>query len=95
MAFDLEIRDAANLEIINAYLYYEEQQLGLGDRFINILERHFEKISIHPEHYQIKRKPYREAVLSKFPFVIIYQFTNSKIVVFSVFNTHQNPVKKP
>ena len=48
MAFDLEIRDAANLEIINAYLYYEEQQPGLGDRFINILERHFEKISIHP-----------------------------------------------
>ena len=55
MAFDVEIRDAANQEIINAYLYYKEEQPGLGERFLNILEIHFEKISSYPEHYQIKQ----------------------------------------
>ena len=95
MAFDLEIRQAANLEITNAYIYYEEQFPGLGERFLGFLETHLEKITAYPEHYQIRRVPYREAVLSKFPFVIVYQFTGSKIIVFSVFNTHRDPAKKP
>ncbi|WP_051200095.1 type II toxin-antitoxin system RelE/ParE family toxin [Flavobacterium subsaxonicum] len=92
---DIEIRKAADLEITEAYLYYEEQQNGLGERFLDSLEIYFERIKKYPEHYQIKRSPYREALISKFPFLIIYQFTGNKIIVFSVFNTNRDWVKKP
>lgn len=45
--------------------------------------------------FQIRKKPtFREMPLKRFPFVIIYELRSDKIIVFSVFNTHQNPDKK-
>lgn len=33
MKYALEIKDEAREEIIKAYLYYEKEQTGLGERF--------------------------------------------------------------
>ncbi|MEA1785608.1 hypothetical protein U1E44_05870 [Arenibacter sp. GZD96] len=38
MAYVLEVKDEANLEIIEAYLYYEEKRTGLGEEFIEHLD---------------------------------------------------------
>ena len=95
MTFSLEITTEANLEIVEAYVYYEEKQAGLGERFLKQLDKYFIKILQTPKHYAVKRKPYREAFIRKFPFLIIYEVTEEKIIVYSVFNTSRNPTKKP
>ena len=33
MAHNLEIKNEANLEIVEAYLYYEGKSFGLGEKF--------------------------------------------------------------
>ncbi len=38
---DLIFKDEANLEVIESYLYYEKEQVGLGERFINELDQKF------------------------------------------------------
>lgn len=93
--YELEIKEEAFLEIKEAYDYYEYKKKGLGIRFIETLEVYIERVKRYPEHYQIKRKPYREAPIKDFPFVIIYEIDNHNIIVYSVFNTWRNPVKKP
>ncbi len=35
----------------------------------------------------------RQAVINKFPFVVIYEIEGRNIVVYAVFNTYQNPEK--
>ncbi len=95
MFYELEIKAEANFEIIQSYLYYESKILGLGDKFQHQLEEYFERITKFPFHYEVKRKPYREAFIKKFPFVIIYEVIDNKVVVYSVFNTNRNPLKKP
>ncbi len=95
MTYELEIKAEANFEIIQSYLYYESKILGLGDKFENQLEEYFNRITKFPFHYEVKRKPYREAFIKKFPFVIIYEVIDNKVVVYSVFNTNRNPLKKP
>jgi len=84
MAYLLEIKDGANWEIIEAYLYYQEKRTGLGEEFLEHLDSYFERIVSNPKHFPQKRKPYREAFIKRFPFLIVY----------SVFNTWQNPEKK-
>jgi plasmid stabilization system protein ParE len=94
MAYVLEIQDDANAEIVQAYAYYEEKREGLGEEFIKNLDTYFERIIANPKHFPEKRKPYREAVVKRFPYLIVYEITEKKIIIYSVFNTWQNPSKK-
>lgn len=78
-----------------AYEYYEGNKTGLGKRFLNVLDYYFDRIQKYPEHYQIKTKPYREAVIKDFPFVLIYEIEETRVIVYAVFNTWKNPKTKP
>ena len=94
MVNTLEITEEANLEIINAYLFYERQNAGLGETFLEHLDIYLERITANPEHFPQKRKPYREAFIKRFPFLIIYEVIKEKVIVYAVFHTRQNPEKK-
>lgn len=95
MKYHLIIKEEANQEIIDSYLYYENQSKGLGEKFLENLEIYFERIQKYPKHYQIKRKPYREVFVKNFPFVIIYEINENDIIVYAVFHTRRNPNNKP
>lgn len=94
MKYTLEVKEEANREIIEAYLYYEEKRAGLGEEFLEHLDTYFERITTNPKHFPQKRKPYREAFIKRFPFLVIYEIKKDKVIVYSVFNTWQNPEKK-
>lgn len=94
MKYLLEIKEEAEFETLEAYLYYEEQQKDLGRKFLFCLEEYFDRICKNPLHYPLKNG-YRETFIRKFPYLIIYEINQNKIIVYSVFNTHQNPEKKP
>lgn len=94
MTYILELKEYAKAEIIEAYLYYEEKRTGLGEEFLEHLDTYFERIVANPKHFPQKRKPYREAFIKRFPFLIIYEIEKNKIIIYSVFNTWQNPVRK-
>jgi hypothetical protein len=81
--------------ICKAYDYYEECKTGLGERFLNTLEDYLDIVLKNPQHYQIKRKPYREALIKDFPYLIIFEIEADKVIVYAVFNTWRNPDKKP
>ena len=79
---------------MEAYLYYEKQRMGLGEEFLNLLASFFDRIKKNPEHFPLKRNPYREAFIRRFPFLIIYEIMENKVIVYAVFNTWQDPNKK-
>jgi plasmid stabilization system protein ParE len=95
MKYHLIIKEEANQEIIDSYLYYENQSKGLGEKFLENLEIYLERIQKYPKHYQIKRKPYREVFVKNFPFVIIYEINENDIIVYAVFHKRRNPNNKP
>jgi len=94
MAFKVRMSSRANLEIHEAVSWYESKQLLLGDNFLKDLYQNLDRISSNP-HQFIKNNGFWHAFLNRFPFVIVYQVKNETILVLSVFNTHQNPSKKP
>ena len=95
MKYTLEIKEEAVIDIQKAYGYYEENKQGLGERFLETLEYYLERVEKYPLHYQIKRKPYREAFIKNFPYLIIYEIVDKNVIVYAVFNTFLNPKKKP
>src|SRR5690606_22533855 len=95
MGSKLIIVPEAQNEIYNAIDWYESRQIGLGKEFFNYLEGYLETLKSGHVNFTIKRKPvFRELPLKRFPYVIIYEKVKDTILVYSVFNTHQHPLKK-
>ncbi len=95
MGSKLVIEPAAQDEIIDAIEWYEFKQVGLGTDFLNYLDGYFQTLENGKASFEIKRKPvFRELPLKRFPFVIIYEEFKNQIIVYSVFNTSQDPNKK-
>ena len=95
MAFQLTIKEEAKRDILKGFLWYEAKQNGLGVRFVNDVEASIQFVEMKPRAFQIKNKYYREAVLSTFPYVVIYELNKLQITVYAIFPTKDDPSKKP
>jgi hypothetical protein len=95
MIYKLIVQEEAGLEILETYICYQSIQTGLGEKFLLQVEKYFLQIKDNPKHFQIKRNKYREAYLRKFPFIIIFDMVEDRVIVLSVFNAHQNTERKP
>ena len=94
--FTLLLSEKARKEIEKSWLWYEEREAKLGDRFLEEVVRKLDTITQNPLVYTLRHSEYREAVLSVFPFVIIFSINNRKhlIKVHSVFHTSRHPRSK-
>lgn len=83
----------AKLEIEDATIWYENQQVGLGEVFITAVENAILKISESPDAYS-KVQNHRQFPLKNFPFIILYEVSAGAIFIDAVFHTSRNPKKK-
>ena len=90
---ELSLLAGARDDLDEAYNWYESREIGLGDRFLNYVQDGLFLIRQHPEIFPICTAEFRKALISKFPFEIIYKSDGKKIVVHSVFNCAQHPQK--
>jgi plasmid stabilization system protein ParE len=80
-------------EFQESYVWYEGLKKGLGLRFIEILDNAIDLIKGNPEGFPKKKDLYREAVVKKFPFIIVYEYVAVRQVVFilHIFHTKRHP----
>jgi toxin ParE1/3/4 len=72
--------------------WYNEQQAGVGDRFLLEVVSTFRLIETNPLHYQERfLKKFRLAKVHDFPFVVVFRIKKHLVVVNSVFHTSRNP----
>jgi hypothetical protein len=74
---------------------YKRQQLKLGSSFIDEVFSILETLESNPHLFAVKFNNIREAVINKFPFVVIYEILPSnEIIILSVFHFRRNPDDK-
>ena len=95
MKYNLILKPRAENDLAEAIEWYESKQKGLGQKFLNQIDKYLNQIKRNPLHYPSKRLPFREAYIKKFPYIIIYEVFDLEIVVYAVFCSYQNPSKKP
>jgi plasmid stabilization system protein ParE len=93
MIYELIFKEEANNEVFEGYCWYEKQQPGLGESFLEEIEKYLKIIAKNPHLYAIRHNNKRAAILRRFPYLIAYEQTEKQIVVYAVFNTSQNPRK--
>ena len=89
----MEIRflELAQLELDEAFQYYEYQQKDLGLRFINEVENSIELIRYYPQGWQSLSKNSRRCLIKNFPYGIIYQVRENHILITAIANLHRKP----
>lgn len=92
--YDLVIKPRAIQMAKDAFDWYEEQQEGLGELFMVELENGYDKLETWPLSFAKSKTNYRQFVMRRFPYVIIYETVNNAVVVYAVFHTSRHPGKK-
>lgn len=93
----LVFRPEAHQEAQEARDWYEGKAHGLGLDFTRAIDATTAAIKRFPESFTLVAGPYRQAVLRRFPYSIIYEIIDSEIVRIALFPSSHGPrcVERP
>lgn len=86
-----DLTEEAEADLANAFDYYEGQISGLGDKFIETVERQFERIVANPRQYPVVHRGVRRAILRRFPYAVFYWAEGGGVVVLAVEHQARDP----
>lgn len=90
MRFRLEITDDAHNDIQNATEWYEEQQKGLGKRFMISVKDCVKLIAKKPLAFAVIFLQIRKANTQKFPYSLYYIVEKNVISIFAVIHNSRD-----
>lgn len=86
MAVDLIISVEAEQDISEAYAWYEDRRVGLGEEFLSSVDACLEAIRRQPELHPVVHESYRRALIRRFPCAVFYESVETTVTVYSVFH---------
>ncbi len=81
----------AELDVAEAYRWYEERDEGLGSEFTRAVDGCVYQIQRHPEMYPVFYKEARQGVIRRFPYSIFYVIEEETVYVVAVFHASRDP----
>lgn len=87
----LRILDAASLDLIDGYRFYEKQQAGLGDYFLNSLYSDIDSLQLSAGMHTVFFGHYHRALSKRFPFAIYYKPIGQEVLIHAVLDCRRSP----
>ncbi len=81
----------ARSEIVEASLYYESCQRGLGSEFEEVVAYFVESIAAAPELPRLRKGDYRRVNLKRFPYYITYSIESAGIWILAIGHGARRP----
>ena len=74
----------AELEMIEAALFYENASPGLGSKFISYVNHSITNVRRHPRMGEVLSGVFRRVVLRAFPFSLIYVIQDRCVLIIAI-----------
>ena len=87
----LSLRQRAELDIDDAYVWYESRLSGLGETFLRSVDACFDRLCREPEIYPIQHDRVRRAPLHRFPYSVFYVIRTDHVDVLAVYHSLRRP----
>lgn len=97
MPYTYTLHPLAHQDMIDAYEWYENKSTGLGEEFGKTIATKIGIILSNPFVFSSKaKKHYREAILQKFPFIIVYKINEAtkSVYILSIHHAKKHPRNK-
>jgi len=93
VSYETRFREEAEMDLADAASWYEFQQQGLGDEFLNELLSTIQSVEKHPFGFPIVHRDVRRALIKRFPFGVFYRVESEFIVIFAVMHASRHPLR--
>lgn len=87
----VRIRPEAEIDILEAATWYENEQTGLATRFLGSVRETLQRIDLAPRGYGIVLKDVRRALVDRFPFGVFFFIEGDTATVIAVMHLHRRP----
>ncbi|WP_026730904.1 type II toxin-antitoxin system RelE/ParE family toxin [Fischerella sp. PCC 9605] len=91
MNYKLLISPEAELDIEEAFEWYEESNPGLGYEFVRVVDSCLAGIGRNLLAYPLVHQEIRRALIRRFPYGIFYLFEEDTIIVIACFHVKRDP----
>ena len=93
MSFQLIFKPLAQIEIAEAFQWYQQPHINMGDAFLTELERVSCFIEENPQLYVCVEADIRRANFNRFPYSLFYVIDGNTVNILSCFHQHRRPKK--
>jgi plasmid stabilization system protein ParE len=87
----LQLRPGAVADTNDAYSWYEERRVGLGEEFLFELQTAFDRILETPDSFPVVYRGTRRALLRRFPYAVFFRVIDDRALVLAVFHGRRDP----
>ena len=91
MARRIIVQPQSALDIQATTVWYEDQQSGLGARFLGELNLAFQRIEDNPRQFPVVEGQVRRALLQHFPHGIYFLAESEAVTILAVLHLHRHP----
>jgi plasmid stabilization system protein ParE len=91
MDYVLVFRPEVREELNDAYVWYESQKSGLGDDFLDCIDKSLNQICQMLESYAAVHQDIRRSIVQRFPYTVYYRIVSSRVIVTAIFHSRRNP----
>jgi len=90
--YQLQISSAARNDLADSFLWYDKQQKGLGNEFLQEVFLTFDAIENNPFVFAVRFSgKFHFGKINRFPDLVVYETFDDKIIINAVFHTSRNP----
>lgn len=87
----LRILDAASQDLVDGYRFYERQQVGLGDYFLDALFADIDSLILYAGIHAVFFGSFCRLLAKRFPFAVFYRIEEDEVRVYAVLDCRRNP----
>lgn len=86
----IRILDSASQDLIEGFRFYEKQEAGLGNYFIDALFSDIDALQIYAGIHS-RYFGYFRMLSKRFPFAVYYKMVGNNVLVYAVLDCRRNP----
>jgi len=91
MTARLVVRSAAEADITDAALWYEQRAAGLGSEFLRTVDVTLAEVARMPERFPIVYQECRRALLRRFPYAVYFVTSPDLLSVVACMHARRDP----
>jgi plasmid stabilization system protein ParE len=91
MSGRLIVRPLAEADLEEAARWYDEEQAGLGSRFLSDVDQVFSRIRTVPLQFPVVSGEIRRGLLHTFPYAVYFLMSEESVFVLAVLHLRRNP----
>ena len=87
----IRILDSASQDLMDGASFYELQERGLGEYFLDSLFADIDSLSLYAGIHAIFFHNYHRSLAKRFPFAVYYKIDGDTVLVYAVLDCRRNP----